>query len=73
MAELFKTQASPGGHELRFTHLMDPGRALTFPCDAAGHVDLDALSEQARSNYFFARTVVGRDFACPVVRPCAFH
>ena len=48
--------------ELRFQSLFDEGRALAFPCDAAGHVELDALSERARSNYFYARTVVGRDF-----------
>lgn len=64
--------AHSGGHELRFTSLMDMGRALSFPCDSAGHVDLDSLSERARSNYLFARAVVGRDFACPVVQPRSF-
>ena len=48
--------------ELRFTSLFNAGRALAFPCDAAGRVDLDALSERARSNYFYARAV-GREFA----------
>ena len=54
--------------ELRFASLFDEGRGLAFPCDADGRVDLDALSERARSNYFFARSVIGRDFALPVVR-----
>lgn len=49
--------------ELRFTSLFNAGRALAFPCDAAGRVDLDALSERARSNYFYARAVGGREFA----------
>jgi hypothetical protein len=60
--------------ELRFTSLLDAGRAMAFPCDSAGHVDLDALSERARSNYFYARAVVGREFARPRVRPaCSLH
>jgi hypothetical protein len=53
--------------ELRFDSLFHEGRALAFPCDAHGRVDLDGLSERARSNYFFARAVVGRDYAFPAV------
>lgn len=59
--------------ELRFQSLFNEGRALAFPCDAAGRVDLDALSERARSNYFYARSVVGRDFAMPAVRASLTH
>lgn len=58
-------------HELRFLSLFVPGRALSFPCDASGAVELDALSEPARRNYLFARAVVGREFATPQVVPCA--
>lgn len=54
--------------ELRFTSMYDPGRGLAFPCDSSGHVDLDTLSERARNNYLFARTVVGRDFLRPIVQ-----
>ena len=54
-------------HQLRFASLFREGRAYAFPCDADGHVDLDALSEQARNNYFYARTVIGREFALPAV------
>jgi len=54
--------------ELRFMSLLERGRAVAFPCDSAGRVDLDALSERARSSYFYARTVVGREFACPCVQ-----
>ncbi|HSW26501.1 MAG TPA: hypothetical protein VLJ62_27345 [Burkholderiaceae bacterium] len=61
------------GFELRFQSLFDGGRALAFPCDAAGHVELDALSERARSNYFYARTVIGRDFGFPAVQPALRH
>ena len=54
-------------YELRFQSLFVPGRALTFPCDQRGQVELDTLSERARRNYFYARAVVGRDFATPQV------
>ncbi len=54
-------------YHLRFQSLFNEGRALVFPCDAAGHVDMDALSERARHNYLYARTVIGREFATPAV------
>jgi hypothetical protein len=53
--------------ELRFASLFDAGRSYAFPCDERGRVDLDALSERARTNYHFARAVIGRDFAYPVL------
>jgi len=54
--------------ELRFDDLFVSGRGFAFPCDAQGRVDLDALSEQARENYLYARALVGRATAMPVVR-----
>lgn len=65
--------AGPGCYELCFRFLFDEGRAYAFPCDKDGHVDLDALSERARNNYFFARAVVGRDVAMPVVQAVTWH
>lgn len=59
-------------YQLRFQSLFNEGRALVFPCDQAGHVDMDALSERARHNYLYARTVIGREFATPAVIP-ALH
>jgi hypothetical protein len=56
---------------LRFPSLFNHGRSLSFPCDSAGQVPLDILSERARDNYFFARACVGRDFAVPVVEPAS--
>lgn len=56
-------------YELRFANLFDEGRGLSFPCDSDGQVDLDRLSERARTNYFFARSAIGREFRCPAVRP----
>lgn len=66
------TQASiaASGFEIRFQSLFNEGRALSFPCDAQGHVALDALSERARDNYLYARAVIGREYAMPYVRPC---
>lgn len=55
--------------ELRFQSLFHQGRAMAFPCDEGGHVDLDALSETARENYFYARAVIGREYAVPAVLP----
>jgi hypothetical protein len=59
--------------EIRFESLFHFGRALVFPCDAQGHVPMDDLSEQARENYLYARAVVGREFASPVVLPTELH
>lgn len=64
---------SSRSYELRFQSLFQEGRAYSFPCDQAGHVDLDLLSERARTNYFFARTVIGRDFAAPFVQAHEAH
>ena len=57
-------------YELRFESLFQAGRALAFPCDAQGGVSLDMLSDRARQNYLFARAVVGREYAMPIVLRC---
>jgi hypothetical protein len=54
--------------ELRFQSLFREGRAWAFPCDAQGRVDLDALSERARNNYWFVRASIGREVDMPRVR-----
>ena len=56
-------------YELRFRSLFDEGRGYAFPCDVRGCVDMDAMSERARLNYLYARTVVGRELATPAVLP----
>lgn len=60
-------------YELRFQSLFDSGRGYAFPCTPDGQVDLDRLSEQARTNYLYARAMVGRELACPAVKPTAIH
>ena len=57
----------PVHYELRFRSLFEAGHFYAIPCDAAGHVDMDALSAPARENYLYARTVIGREFSIPTV------
>jgi len=54
-------------YELRFAGLFDRGHGFAFPCDAAGHVDLDKLSDCVRRNYLYARAVVGRELSIPTI------
>lgn len=54
-------------YELRFAGLFNRGRGYSFPCDAEGRVDVDHLSEQARSNYLRARAAVGKELSPPTV------
>ena len=61
------TAQDPIDYEMRFRSLFDEGRAYAFPCDAAGHVDIDSLSDSARNSYFYARTVIGRELSMPAV------
>jgi hypothetical protein len=63
--------ARNAGFELRFASLFNEGRGLVFPCDAKGRVDVDALPDRARSNFVRARTLVGREFAMPMLLPHA--
>jgi hypothetical protein len=63
----------PAHCELRFQSLFDAGRSYVFPCDAAGNVDIDMLSDKARKNYFYARTLIGREFSHPIVLINAGH
>ena len=67
MSTFAALQQTAVSFQLRFQSLFNPGRALTFPCDECGKVELDTLSERARQNYFYARAVVGREFATPAV------
>ena len=55
-------------YELRFRSLFEEGRGYAFPCDPGGHVTLDELNERARSNYLYARAMIGREFGWPEVQ-----
>ena len=63
----------PQPYELRFQSLFHSGRGFTIPCDNAGQVDLDHMSEKARNNYFYARAMVGRELSVPAVMASAAH
>jgi len=70
MTQLMLFSAVPpgsSGSELRFVHRRNRDQSLAFPCNAAGQVDLDALDERSRNLYLFARALMGRDYAFPVV------
>jgi hypothetical protein len=69
MTQLMLFSSAPGqpDSELRFAHRRNRDQSLAFPCDAAGRVDLDALDERKRNLYLFARALMGRDYAFPVV------
>ena len=58
---------------LCFRSLFDSGRGYAFPCDGAGQVDLDHLSERARNNYLYARAMVGRELTVPAVEAAELH
>jgi len=55
-------------YELHFLPLQRPGGDWAFPCDAEGHVDMDAMTERVRNNYLFARALVGIEYDKPSVR-----
>jgi hypothetical protein len=54
--------------EVHFRSLLQRGLSLIFPCDRDGRVNLDALSDRAKTDYLFARAMVGRQYASPAVR-----
>ena len=57
-------------HLLRFRPLHRAGSGLAFPCDGAGQVPLDDLSDQLRTEYLYARAVMGREYSRPSVEVC---
>lgn len=69
----YATSPLPGAAEcsylLRFASLHDRGRGIAVPCDCAGTVDIDSLTERLRNAYFGARAMVGRDYGIPTVQP----
>lgn len=66
-------QPSSSLFQLCFRSLFDPGRGYAFPCDGAGRVDLDGLSEEARNNYLYARAMIGRELSVPEVQAVGVH
>jgi hypothetical protein len=67
------TSQASASYEIRFQSLFHEGRALAFPCDSEGHVDLDSVNERLRNNYLFARAMLGREYAMPVILARDLH
>jgi hypothetical protein len=53
--------------ELRFLPRFGGQRRLVFPCNTAGQVEIDKLSEHQRIDYLFARALRGRDYSLEIV------
>lgn len=60
-------------YEIRFRSLFQPGRGLSFPCDAQGLVCTEALSERGRLAYERACAGVGLEYAVPDVMLSDLH
>lgn len=63
----FEANGDRAAFQLRFHSLVGETSEFTCPCDAAGHVVMDEMSERARSSYLFARAMVGRLYAPPEI------
>lgn len=66
--EAVAAQAAAGGFRLCY-RASRGGPSLSFPCDVAGRVHIDALDARETVNYLLARALVGRDFDVAVVLP----
>jgi hypothetical protein len=60
-------------YELRFQSLFHSGRALSFPCDRAGEVHWDSMTDGARASFLRAQGSVGREWASPAVQLTDLH
>jgi hypothetical protein len=53
-------------YELRFTDLSTGRCEYAFQCNKTGLVDIDELTDRRRTDYFYARSMVGKKFSAPV-------
>src|SRR5207245_10463401 len=56
---MMTTSHASSAYDHRFHALLAHRRSFSYPCDAAGHVDMDSLSERALNNYLYARALMG--------------
>lgn len=61
------SQTDGARFELRYRSLSPFRCGYAFPCDAHGRVELDKLSKRARTNYLYARAMVGFELEQPHV------
>jgi len=66
-------QGTRSGQEfvLRFIPCSIDKPCLAFPCDSAGHVEMDNLSQRQLNDYLFARALREREYDTPVVHQIA--
>ena len=69
MNDMTRDRSPRLAYELAFRSLFSQGRGFSFPCDALGRVNLEALSARARQSYLQAQACVGRELAAPAVVP----
>lgn len=67
LADVQPATQEAAAYELRYPCFCDPDRSLSFPCNAQGCVEMDALSNPALEDYLYARVVVGREYGTPAV------
>ena len=67
MNEPFAVSSRAVRYELRFTDLATRRCEYAFPCQKNGLVDIDELTDRCRTDYFYARSMVRKKFAAPVV------
>jgi hypothetical protein len=74
--DLSSSRSAPQGESsvctLLFRPLFPRGRGFAFRCDLQGHVDMDAMNERTRNNYFYARAMIGRELSYPSVQTESF-
>jgi hypothetical protein len=56
-----------------FPVALEEGRGLSFPCDQEGRFDLDNAHPRLRDSYLFARAMMGREYAYPVILARHLH
>lgn len=64
---MFVESAEAPFFRLRFEALVEGERSIEVPCDANGNVDLVALDDSLRNDYFYARLMRRLRLAEPVV------
>ena len=60
--------SNPTAFRLRFEPKVTSEPVIEVPCDAAGQVDMDLLSDAERTAYFYARVMCHQRFSTQVVR-----
>ena len=73
MASIHPPSTTASTFQIRFDSSFFADRAVAFPCDERGQVDMDQLSEAGRRDYFFARIMTRLAHLEPEVGPACGH